>query len=161
MAERRACPSCGRSISRRNLSKHRSGSLCRRSASLPPQPLRFGTETSFALTGRSVGRHPSLGAPAAPLELFMEATRQPTNYTLSRGGQEKIFFASCGGCSRAKKGFWYCRAGKQHTEPDCNATSIALKKSSPFLGVGWSAQKVTQCVPLSAPFFDHSPMGVG
>lgn len=48
---------------------------------------------------------------------------------------------------QTKKGLRYCRALKKHTADDCNATSMALRKTSPFLGVGWSGQKVDKDNP--------------
>jgi hypothetical protein len=137
------CPKCGKMILRRNLSKHRSRALCRRFAILAPHTSRMmGRDATSALKGRVIGRHPSLGAPAAPLELFMEATRQATNYTLALDGKERVFFSCCQTCFETKKGLRYCRSVKKHTTDDYSSTSMAQRKSSPFLGVGWSSQKV-------------------
>ncbi len=149
LSERRPCQRCGEPVSRRNLSKHRAGARCKLFATLPARSVRKG----FALKGRRIGRHPSLGPPAAPAEFFIE-TPQAQTVVVSSDATESVsseqpsvtYTSCCETCQKAKKGMAYCRTSRKHTAPDCKQNAVTTRKSSSYAGVGWCSQKVA-CPP--------------
>jgi hypothetical protein len=136
------CPRCQSRVSRRNLAKHRRSSRCAREArrlAATGRAWRVGRDLTAALRGRLMYRHPSLSSSPAPhAELFIAAA-DGRNETRSGAGN---FTGACSACRRRKKGLAHCRVRLGHTEAGpARALATSLRKTSQFVGVGWSEQK--------------------